>query len=76
MLSPYLGSGNFTHRALAEAAALSRCFAASRPAAAATGTTAAAAAASPLPSFDAWQRCIAVDGLGLGLGFGVTWGYG
>ena len=64
LLSPYLGSGNFTRRALGEAAALSRCFAASRPAAATTAAAAtgtAAAAALPLPPFEAWQRCVAVE---------------
>lgn len=62
LLSPYVGSGNFTHRALREVAALSSCFADARAArrAALSPAAAATASAAPLPSPEAWQRCIAV----------------
>ena len=67
LLAPYRGSGNFTHRALKESAALARCFADARKAARRTAAAANAnanananGAALPLPSTEAWQRCVAV----------------
>ena len=57
LLAPYIGSGNFTHRALKEVTALSSCFAAARARRAESPT---GATMPLLPSAEAWQRCVAV----------------